>query len=314
MSKGVQYKPRDWSQYNKNLTSRGNFSLWLDSDDLQNWLDDSPAKGSGSSRHYSDRAIQCISTFRFLFKLPLRATQGFITTLFSKMGINLPIPHYSTISRRLTELECPIPQELDYESPLHLALDSTGLKVFGEGEWKVRQHGYSKRRTWRKVHLAVDTETKQIINAVISTNDIKDNEVINDLLHSNEADIKEIYGDGAYDTKNVYNCAKKKGIRIVVPPRKNAKLKLHGNCKQEPLVRDQAIRKIKRNGKQAWKEENNYHKRSISEMAMFRLKSLFGGKLSSRTFANQASEVFIKCGLLNVFAIAGLANSKPVLR
>ena len=182
---------------------------------------------------------------------------------------------------------------------VYIVIDSTGLKVYGEGEWKVRQHGYSKRRIWKKLHLAVDDSNSQIKSVVLSDNSFKDNELFEDLLTSIDDKISQVSADGAYDSRNCYNICKGKGIKLVVPPRKNAVIERHGNYHDPPLHRDIHIREIKKIGRKKWKKKHKYHRRSVSETAMYRFKALFGDKLSARGFIRQANEVFIKCKILN---------------
>lgn len=313
MAMEVKYRPCNWIDYNKALIERGRLSLWVNSEDLQKWYDlNINVIGRGSTRIYSNWAIAMLNTLRFVFNMTLRATQGFLESLFKLMNVQFKIPHYSTLSRRLANLPFDLGNMLALDEPIHLAIDSTGLKVYGEGEWKVRQHGYSKRRTWRKIHIAIDPVSQEIINVVVSTNDVKDNEVIEDLFEGIEQPIEAVYADGAYDAKNVYSACDKREAQAVIPPCKGAKINQHGNSNAAPYQRDENIREIRKQGKATWKENNGYHNRSLSETVMFRLKSAFGLHLKSRKFENQASEVFLKCKVLNIFASIGLANSKPV--
>lgn len=162
------------------------------------------------------------------------------------------------------------------------------------------------------MHIAIDSDSQQIMNVVVSTNDFKDNEVVSELLNGIEQPIEAIYADGAYDANNVYEMCDKEKAKAVIPPRKGAKIKQHGNSKKAPHQRDHNIREIRESGRKKWKENNNYHQRSLSETVMFRLKTAFGLLLKSRKFENQAKEVFLKCKILNIFTLIGLANAKPV--
>lgn len=148
------------------------------------------------------------------------------------MKLNLPIPSYSTLSRRAAGLAVEIIKyckKADAGS-LHAVLDSTGLKVFGEGEWKVRQHGYSKRRTWRKLHLCVDEKTGKILSSVLTKNSVRDSEVFEDLIGGTKSssEIFHVSADGAYDAENVYQHCDQNNIQATIPPQKNAKIKKHG--------------------------------------------------------------------------------------
>ena len=148
------YRIRNWKQYNDALVRRGSLTLWVDQDDAPRRGDIRGRPSGGPSSEYSDLAIECLLTLRAVYHLTLRATEGFARSLFELMGVDLPVPDYTTLCRRAATVRITLPKKAD--GPLHLVLDSTGLKVYGEGEWKVRQHGYSKRRTWLKLHLAVD--------------------------------------------------------------------------------------------------------------------------------------------------------------
>jgi Transposase DDE domain len=159
------YRVRNWKEYDTALVRRGSLSLWVEEATLRAWRSQGPTQ-RGAQFVYSDLAIECLLTLRAVYHLTLRATEGFARSLFGMMGLDLEIPDHTTLSRRAATVPITLPKRA--EGPLHLILDSTGLKVYGEGEWKVRQHGYSKRRTWLKLHLAIDPETHEIQAAVVS--------------------------------------------------------------------------------------------------------------------------------------------------
>jgi transposase len=180
-----------------------------------------------------------------------------------------------------------------------VVVDSTGVKVYGEGEWKTRQHGISKRRTWRKLHLGVDESTGEILAAVVTTNDVHDGEVLSDILDRIEDEIEQVTTDGAYDHSHCYDEIAQRDARAVIPPRKDAVIWQHGNCNTPPHPRDENLRYIRKHGRKKWKRDSNYHRRSLAETTMFRLKAIFGGKVRSRTFDNQAVELLLQCAALN---------------
>ena len=174
----------------------------------------------------------------------------------------------------------------------------------GEGEWKVRTHGASKRRTWRRLHVAVNKATQQILLACLTTHEFKDCEILEELMAPiDHRRIEQVTGDGAYDAKNCYEWGKRRGIKVVFPPKKGSRIKNHGNLGFDPLQRDQHIRKIRKHGKTGWKVQENYHRRSIAKTAIHRTKRCFGGGLRSRLFENQAVEVAININLLNRWKI-----------
>ena len=302
-AKKADYRIRNWKQYNDALVNRGSLTLWIDHDTLRTWRYQGPAR-RGAQTEYSDTAIECLLTLRAVYHLPLRATEGLARSILGLMGLDLPVPDYSTLCRRAATVRITLPRKAT--GPLHLILDSTGLKVHGEGEWKVRQHGYSKRRTWLKLHLAIDPETHEIQAAVVSESGVTDEEAAPHLLGQVEGPISGVGADGAYDRRTVYEELDLRGARAVIPPRRDAVIRRHGNRSGPRLARDENLRRIRRVGRKAWKEESGYHRRSLGETAMFRLKTMFGPGVSSRNDEQRATEVGIRCRALNIMTHQGM--------
>src|SRR3954447_3284650 len=198
--KKVTYRIRNWKQYNDALVRRGSLTLWVERGTLDAWRYQGPTQ-QGAQFEYSDLAIECLLTLRAVYHTTLPATEGFARSLFDPMGLELPVPDYSTLSRRARTLRITLPKKAT--GPLHLVLDSTGLKVYGEGEWKVRKHGYSKRRTWLKLHLAIDPETHEIQAALVSEPGVTDAEAVPDLLEQVTDPVEAAEADGAYDQQVV---------------------------------------------------------------------------------------------------------------
>lgn len=303
-----QYRIRNWSEYNAGLKRRGSITFWLSADVIQEWLAKEKTGNRGASTTYNDIAIATMSTIKSIFSLAGRQAQGFVESVFELMNLNLPVPDHSTVSRRLGRLKIELPIKKG-EQARHIVVDSTGVKVYGEGEWKTRQHGISQRRTWRKLHLGIDEKTGEIISAVATTNDYHDSQVLGDILEGVEDEIAQVSTDGAYDTNSCYEQIQQRKAQAIVPPRRNARIKQHGNCKAQPLPRDENLRAIRQMGRQKWKRESGYHRRSIAETTMFRLKYIFGGSLSSRQFDNQAVELFLQCAALNRMIQTGKPES-----
>ena len=207
------------------------------------------------------------------------------------------MPVHTTVSRRLRKLEIELPVKPSTKAR-HVVVDSTGIKIYGEGEWKTRQHGVSKRRTWRKLHLAIDESTGEILEAEVTTNDYGDCEILEGLLEEIEGEIEQVSGDGGYDTFDCHEAIQKKGAKAAIPPQKNA-VPTHKRGEPAEHPRDKILERIEILGRKGWKEESEYHRRSKAENTMFRLKTIFGGKISSREFENQAVELFIQCAALN---------------
>jgi hypothetical protein len=307
--KTAAYRVRNWKQYNDALVRRGSLTLWVDPVALRAWRYQGPAQ-QGAQFQFSDTAIECLLTHRSVYHLTLRATEGFATSLFELMGVELPVPDYSTLCRRAATIRITLPKRA--EGPLHLVLDSTGLKVYGEGEWKVRQHGYSERRTWLKLHLAVDPQTHELQAAVVSEPGVTDAEAVPGLLEQVDNPVEVMTADGAFDQRPVYAEAERRGARAVIPPRRDAKALRHGNAGGPRLARDENLRRIRQIGRRAWKEESGYHERSLGETAMFRMKALFGDEVSSRGPAQQATEVGIRCRAMNIMTHQGMPQSERV--
>lgn len=304
------YRIRNWPEYNAALIQRGSFTLWLDETMLEKWYNAQKSGRRGASNIYSDLAIQCALTLKAVYRLPLRATEGFLGSLLELMQVSLRVPHYSTCCRRQASLEVCIPRTVS-AGPRHVVVDSTGLKVFGEGEWKVRQHGYSKRRTWRKLHVGVDEATQEIVATLTTTNSVGDGEVLPDLLDQVSEPIDQVSADGAYDTRACHDAIMQRQARAVIPPRENAQ-PWPPSADGSVHPRTAILQRIAQVGSVQWKKDSGYHRRSLAETAMFRLKSLFGDHLQARGFDSQVTEAYIRCAALNTMTRLGMPDSYRV--
>lgn len=305
------YRVKNWSEYEKALVQRGSITFWLSDDIEQIWLYVGE-KQRGSQFDYSDKAIEIMLTLKEVFHLTNRGVEGFVRSLFGMMGIDLPVPDHSTLSKRGKTLKVKLSKKAS--GSLNLVLDSTGLKIYGEGEWKVRKHGYSKRRTWRKLHLGADPENGEIQAVLLTENNISDDAVVKDLLEQIEQTLLACAADGAYDKRKVYDALNKHSpdVEILIPPRKNARIWQHGNSKAERLKRDENLRYIRKHGRQQWKNDSDYHMRSLAETAMFRLKTIFGNELSARLLETQSTQALIRCLALNKMTHLGMPESYQV--
>jgi hypothetical protein len=302
------YAIQNWGDYNESLVRRGDVTFWFSEDVVDAWEHENDAKKNGRPFVFSDVAIETLLTIRELFRLPYRQTEGLGRALAKLMGAQIVIPHHTSLQKRAAKLGVALALS-DVKGPIDVVVDSTGLKVFGEGEWKVRQHGAGQRRTWRKLHLAVDPATHQIVAEVLTENNAHDADQVEPLLAQVEAEVQTFYGDGAYDQWKVYDALQENSIWSIIPPRKNAKIKQHGNSAEEPLERDECLRQIRREGRKAWKKSIGYHRRSLAETAMSRLKASFGDRLKNRKLPNQAVEAALRCKLLNWFVMLGMPLS-----
>lgn len=313
--KKIAYKVTNWHDYNEALVSRGTVTVWLGSDAASSWHDSQKTGKAGHPKLYSDIAIRAALTIQTVYHLPLRATEGFVSSLLTLMGLPLKCPDYSTLSYRAEQLDIPMSSgvraALIRGEALHIAVDSTGVKMYGEDEWKVRKHGWSKHRTWRKVHLGVDVSTNLIAAGDMTGNEVSDSQMFPGLLDQvpKEARLAEASADGAYDTRSSYEALKTRGAKALIPPKKNARIWQHGNTKAERLARDQNLRCIRKVGKSKWKKEVGYHKRSLSETTMFRFKTVFGASLPGRDFSTQRVQTKIRIAALNEMTLLGMPVS-----
>jgi hypothetical protein len=299
------YKITNWRKYNESLVRRGSITFWFSEDVIDEWYHANDQPKVGHPFVYSDTAIECLLALRELFQLPYRQTEGLGRSLAELMRVEIPIPDYTSLAKRAATLGVSLKVTKDTGS-IDVVVDSTGLKVFGEGEWKARKHGKSKRRTWRKLHLAVNPQTQEIEAEALTENSGHDADQVDDLLDQIAAKVGTFYGDGAYDQWKVYGTLNRRSIQAIIPPRRNAKIKQHGNSSQPPLPRDVAIREIRRAGRRRWKERIGYHLRSLSETAMHRMKCCFGTKLKNRELQNQRTEARLRSKILNCFTRLGL--------
>ena len=251
--------------------NRGSLTLWFSEDVISAWCNQARTGQRGHPEKYDDTAILTMATVQEIYRLALRQTQGFFRSVFELLKLDLPVPNFSVLSRRRAALEIELPIRRRKE-PVHLVVDSTGMKVFGEGEWKVRKHGYTYRRTWRRLHVGIDEATGEILTSMVTTNNVTDGQVLPELLDQVTAEIEQVSGDGAYDKRNCYDAIRKRKAKAVIPPRRNAKIWRRAKTKEERLPRDENLRRIRKVGRAAWKKESHYHRRSLAETAIFRLK------------------------------------------
>jgi hypothetical protein len=314
-----QPKTTNWSAYNKILEQKGSLNLWVDEAYIRQLNENAvklpPSKGRPFT--FPDGLIELLLMIRHAFHQPLRQTIGFAKSLLPQMGLTIELPHFATLSRRAKTL--PVTLDLPKANgPVHLALDSTGLKVYGEGEWKTRQHGVGKRRTWRKMHVAVDVKTMEVHAVTLSTNDVHDSDKVEEMLDSVTTPIASVRGDGAYDMEKTYACIRQKTAKSTIPPREDAVIHSDNPNLAE---RNQVLRFIndkmaegmtKEEARAAWKRESGYHQRSKVETHMFRFKNTFSGRLQARSIERQKTEILLKTKMLNRLTRIGLPKIQKI--
>jgi hypothetical protein len=291
-------KLTNWRAYDAGLRQRGSLTVWFTPEAIEAWRAD-PRTTQGGQRWYSPLAILTALTFRAVFHLALRQTEGLISSVIGLLGLALAVPDHSTLCRRAKTLEVPHPRPRRDGEPLHLLVDSTGLKLCGAGEWLVEKHGAKTRRSWRKLHIGLDADTGQIVAAALTAKEIDDGAEIGPLLDQVPGPLASFTADGAYDQEGV--CAVVAGhspdAAIIVPPRSTAVPS--ETAETAPTQRDRHLQSIAKHGRAAWQTTCGYTKRARIEAAIGRFKQVIGDGLRSRTDDRRAIEVEVPVHVLN---------------
>lgn len=297
----------NWPDYNKALIHRGSITLWID----ESVFTQEPPQGErGRPFQYANALIEAALTLKNLFRLSYRSLQGFLSSLLELMACEYDVPDYTTLCRRQSGLKFKL-KPCHFKGPIHLLVDSTGLKIYGQGEWCVKKHGATYQRTWRKVHLGVDADSLEIVSCQLSGSRVQDSAVLPALLNDIKTEVGRITADGAYDTFPCYEMALKRGAKALFPPRRDARLSsqtpYHKKAASDEAIaqRDNTIKHINEVGRQRWKEAVGYHKRSLVETTMYRLKALMGERLRAKTQANQHLELMLRACALNKMIALG---------
>jgi Transposase DDE domain len=253
--------------------------------------------GRGGQPKYSALAIATALTLRAVFRLALRQTEGLIGSVLRLLGLDLPVPDHSTLSRRAETLAVPRPKP--GSAPVHLLVDSTGLRLCGPGEWLVEKHGSKRRRAWRVLHLATDADTGRIVASVLTDKDVDDGSRVGPLLDRIDGSLASFTGDGAFDRDDVYAAvaARHPEAAVVVPPRANAVPS--DTAETAPTQRDAHLRCIAERGRMGWQRASGYGWRALVEADISRWKRVIGDGLRFQTDGRQATEVAIATDALN---------------
>jgi len=308
-----KYRVTNWSSYNKSLVGREDITLWIEESSISCWYYEGPDQ-QGSQYVYSDKCIETLLGLKVVFSLPYRQIEGFSRSIIKLLGFEVKVPCYTQICRRSKELEVDI-EVPKSKTPIYVVVDSTGLKVYGEGEWKTRKHGISKRRTWRKLHLGVDEKTGFIHAQVLTKNGKGDGDAqqVESMLEQIKSPIDKFSGDGAYDTYEIWTLLKEVDIEGIIPPQENAVYWVDEYDELLDLDRNKVLEKIEATSRKEWKQTSNYHRRSLSETAMMRFKIIFGPTLYSKIFEKQKTEAAIKIKCLNKMTALGMPNSRKIV-
>ena len=300
----------NWSDYNEALRQRGSLTVWFTDDAIAAWKA-APRTTPGGQPHYSDLAITTALTLRALFHLPLRQTEGLIGSVLQLLALDLSVPNFSTLSRRAETLDLPA-QARATSGPIHLLVDSSGLKLSGPGEWLVEKHGTSKRRSWRKLHIGFDAVTGRIVASILTDRDVDDASQIEPLLDQIADPVEVFLGDGGYDRTGVYTTLDERHptAMVVVPPRADAVLSATADT--DPSQRDRHIQAIAGKGRMAWQRDSGYNERARVEGQFARWKQVIGDGLRFHSDQARATEVTVAAQVLNRMLDLARPNSVRV--
>lgn len=306
----ARYRVENWSDYDAALRRCGDLTLWVTPEAIAAWT--SPATGRrGRPSRYSDLAIETGLMLRLAFGRPWRQTEGLLGSLMRLLGLVLPVPDHTTFSRRSTNLEVASALATTNGS-VTVVIDSTGLKVFGKGEWHLEKHGNQARRTWRKLHLAADPDSGVILASELTSNEEGDASLVGPLLDQIARPIGTVLADGTYDCEPVYRAvaAHSPAAEVIIPPRATAVPS--DTAESAPTQRDRHIQLINERGRLGWQRAVHYGRRSLGEVAMMRYKQLIGRNFRTRTLPAQKVEATVGCKVMNIMTRLGMPTTRKV--
>jgi Transposase DDE domain len=272
-----------------------------------------PRTSRGGQPWYSALAILTALTLRAVFRLAYRQTEGLIGSVIGLLGLTLRVPDHTTLSRRAATLEVPRSAAGSTDAggnaaPLHMLVDSTGLKLFGAGEWLIEKHGTKTRRSWQKLHLGVDADSGQIVASALTSRDVDDSAQVGPLRDQVTGPLASFTGDGAYDQDGVSTSVAKRHpeAAVIVPPRVTAVPS--DTAETTPTQRDRHLQFIAKHGRIAWQKASGYTARARAEAAIGRFKRVIGDGLRSRTDERRRTEVDVAVHALNRMLELGRPN------
>jgi hypothetical protein len=293
-------KVTNWAAYDASLRQRASLTVWFSDAAIDGWKA-APRTTRGGQAWYSPLAILTALTLRAVFRLALRQTEGLIGSIIRLLGLTLAVPDHSTLSRRAKTLDVPRLRSSSgaEPEPVHLLVDSTGLKLCGAGEWLAEKHGTKARRAWRKLHIGMDADTGEIVAATLTTNDVDDASQTGPLLDQVEGPLISFTGDGAYDQDSVYRTVTDgdPDAVVVVPPRATAVPS--ETAETEPTQRDRHLQCIAEKGRIGWQKMSGYNKRSRVEATLGWYKRVIGDGLRVRNDERRATEVTVAVHVMN---------------
>jgi transposase len=291
----------NWPAYDASLRQRGSLTVWFTDEAVAAWAAE-PRTSRGGQPWYSPLAILTALTLRAVFRLAYRQAEGLIGSIVGLLGISLRVPDHTTLSRRAATLDVPRPRSAGAgaaNEPMHLLVDSTGLKLCGRGEWLLEKHGTATRRSWRTLHLGVDADTGRIVASVLTLKEVDDASQVDPLLNQVAGSVASFTADGAYDQDRVYAGVAERHpeAAVVVPPRANAVPS--DTAESAPTQRDGHVQYIARHGRMKWQSASGYNTRARVEATMNRWKQVIGDELRAHTDERRATEAAVAVHALN---------------
>ena len=289
-------RKRNWREYNKRLVQRGSLTFLIDPKIVKALEVKTQKRKKGRPLEFSDQLILLLLMIKIHYKMPYRMLEGFARFFFEQFK-KMKVPTYSLTCKRAKGLSTKLPK-LSSCRPKTVIVDATGIKVQGEGEWKVKIHGKGRPRKWIKLHVAIDERTQEIVGEISTEATVDDGRVFPKLVQQVRGRPKLVIGDGAYDDRDVRDLIREKGGRGLIPPPSNAV------CHGTDLERDDAIKVIRAFGgdkvaKSIWGKLSGYSRRALVETTFSRHKKMFGERAFSRTQERIVLENRLKCVLLN---------------
>ena len=293
--------------YDAALRQRGSLTVWFTDEAVEAWRAE-PRTTPGGQPCYSPLAILTALTLRAVFRLALRQTEGLIGSIIGLLGLELRVPDHSTLSRRAATLEVPRPQPRRDGEPLHLLVDSTGLRLCGAGKWLLEKHVTKTRRSWRKLHIGVDAGTGWIVAASLTAKEVDDGAEVGPLLDQVTGVVSSFTADGGHDQDRVYAGVAERHpeAAVIVPPRATAVPS--DTAATAPTQRDHHLEIIAKRGRAAWQKASGYTTRTRAEAAISRFKQEVGDGLRSRTDERRTTEVDVAVHALNRMMELGRPN------
>ncbi|MGI4793083.1 MAG: IS5 family transposase [Janthinobacterium lividum] len=282
--------------YDAALRQRGSLAVWFSDAAIAAWKAE-PRTTRGVQPRYSALAITTALMLRTMFRLALRQTEGLIGSVLALLGLDVAVPDHSTLSRRAETLEVALLPRPG-SAPVHLLVDSTGLKLCGSGEWLLEKHKTRTRRSWRKLHIGVDADTGRIVAATLTTSDVDDASQLGALLDQ-AGPLASFTADGAYDQDGVQGEVTRRSLNaaVVVPPRSNAVPS--DTAETAPTQRDRHLQTITEHGRRRWQKASGYHWRALVAADISRFKRVIRDGLRSRADRRRGTEVALTVDVLN---------------